>query len=272
MIDQIRGAYFVKDRTLLNSTEFTYTLEAKNVYEVIRIMEGKPLFLREHLDRMKSSLGLQSMPLSKSQEEIRNLIEILVKKNEFKEGNIKLLLNGINPTVLYLYFIPHYYPEAKLYQQGIVTKTLKIERNNPNAKVIDPAYKKAVVEFIENEEIYEALIVNQKSEITEGSKSNAFFVKDGSLITPPLKDVLGGVTRHKIIELAKKHSINVLEAPLRVEDIPSLEAAFISGTSPSILPIRKINDTDLASSTNPVIIKLIEVFKGTVKEEINHNL
>lgn len=272
MIDHMRGAYFIKDRTLLNSAEFTYALEPKNVYEVIRIMEGKPLFLKEHLDRMKSSLDLQSMSLLKSQEEIRNLVEKLVKKNDFKDGNIKLLLNGINPTELYLYFIPHYYPEAELYQEGIVTKTLKIQRNNPNAKVIDPVYKKAVTEFIENEEIYEALIVNQKNEITEGSKSNVFFVKDSSLITPPLKDVLGGVTRHKVIELAKKHSIKVLEAPLSVEDIPSLEAAFISGTSPNILPIRKINGTDLASSSNPVIIKLIEVFNETMKEEINHNL
>ena len=149
---------------------------------------------------------------------------------------------------------------------------MKIQRNNPNAKVIDPVYKKVVTEFIENENIYEALIVNQKNEITEGSKSNVFFVKDSSLITPPLKDVLGGVTRHKVIELAKKHSIKVLEAPLSVEDIPSLEAAFISGTSPNILPIRKINETDLASSSNPVIIKLIEIFKETMKEEINHNL
>lgn len=272
MIDKIRGAFWIKDRSFLEAAEFQYTLEPKNVYEVIRIMNGKPLFLKEHLDRMKSSLELQSMDLNQSQEEIRNLIQRLVKKNIFLEGNIKLLLNGTHPTLFYAYFIPHYYPEKELYSTGIITKTLKIERKNPNAKVIDPRYKKAVISFIENENIYEALIVNQKNEITEGSKSNVFFIKDDALITPPLKDVLGGVTRLKIISIAKKHGINVIEDSLKTEEIPELEGAFISGTSPNILPIMKIDDTLLSSSTNSIILRLMELFKAAMEKEINLDL
>lgn len=272
MIDNIRGSYWIKNKSFQDAAEFNYALKSKNVYEVIRIMEGKPLFLKEHLDRMKSSLDLQSMTLAKSHEEIRNLVEKLVKKNNFKEGNIKLFLNGINPTELYLYFIPHHYPEAQLYDQGILTKTLKIERKNPNAKVIDANYKKSVTDFIKSEKIYEALIVNQKNEITEGSKSNVFFVKNNVLITPPLKDVLGGVTRHKVIELAKEHGIIVEESPLAMEEITNLEGAFISGTSPNILPIRQIDDKTLASSSNPLIMKLMAFFKESVEKEINRDL
>ena len=195
-----------------------------------------------------------------------------MKKNNFVEGNIKLLCNGTSPTDLYLYFIPHYYPEDKFYEEGIITKTLKIERHNPNAKVIDVTYKKAVTDFIENEEIYEALIVNQKDEITEGSKSNVFFVRDHTLITPPLKDVLGGVTRLKIIELAKAHHLTVQEKPFFMKDIPELEGAFISGTSPNLLPIRKINDQVLNSPTNPTILKLIRYFNESVENEIIKDL
>ncbi len=271
-MDNIRGTYWIKNKSLLEAKVFTYALQPKNVYEVIRIMEGKPLFLREHIERMEASLLLQSMTLLKSQEEIRNLLEKLLKKNNFKEGNIKLLCNGTSPTDLYLFFIPHYYPEDELYREGIITKTLKIERHNPNAKVIDVNYKKAVTDFIQNEKIYEALIVNQKDEITEGSKSNIFFVRDNILITPPLKDVLGGVTRLKIISLAKEHHVPVLEIPFSTKDIPLLEGAFISGTSPNLLPIREIDGQVLNSSSNPVILKLIDYFNKNVQEEIRRDL
>lgn len=270
-MDTMRGTHWIKNKSFRESKDFTYVFEPKNVYEVIRIMNKKPLFLKEHLERMETSLHLQSMTLSKSHEEIRNLLEKLVKRNNFSEGNIKLLWNGSSPSELYLYFIPHYYPEDELYKHGIITKTLKIQRHNPNAKVVDPTYKKAVTDFIHDEQIYEALIVNQKNEITEGSKSNIFFVRDNMLITPPLKDVLGGVTRQKIIELALEHHLVVQELPFLVTDLPSLEGAFISGTSPNLLPIREIDGVILQSSSSPFILKLMDYFDESVKQEIKQD-
>ncbi len=271
-MDKIRGNYWIKNKAIKETKDFFYTLQPENVYEVIRIMTGKPLFLKEHLDRMESSLHLQSMTLKKSHEELRNLMEKLIKKNDFLEGNIKILCNGNSPTELFLYFIPHFYPEESLYQEGIITKTLKVERHNPNAKVIDVNYKKLVTDFIDQERIYEALIVNQKNEITEGSKSNVFFVRNNLLITPPLKDVLGGVTRHKILDIAYEHNLPVEERSYSVEDIPVLDGAFISGTSPNILPIREIDGKVLNSSSNPVILKLMEYFNESVQREVNQDI
>lgn len=159
------------------------------------------------------------MPFTFSQEEIKVLMEKLCHQNGFTKGNIKLVVNGEKVPALYLYFIPHSYPDAFLYGEGIKTKTIFLERSNPNAKVVRLSYKEKVTSFIEEHHIYEALLVNKEEEITEGSKSNVFFVLDDTLYTPPLKDVLGGVTRKRILQIAEELSFPIKEEPVKLSDL-----------------------------------------------------
>lgn len=270
-MDNIRGTYIVINSSLVKISDFEYTLSKKNVYEVIRIIDGVPLFLEEHLDRLKQSIEILKMNFTKSQEEISNLIHLLAKKNSIKDGNLKILINDGPTLMCYLYFIPHFYPEKASYIKGIKTSTIKIERKNPNAKVIDPKYKSIVTDFIEENNIYEALLLNSDDEITEGSKSNIFFVMDNSLYTPPLKDVLGGVTRRRILDIAREIGMKVSEEPIHLKDLSEIEAAFISGTSPKILPISSIDSLKLKSSEHPMVIRLIDAYNQKIKTYIDKN-
>lgn len=270
-MDKIRGDYFIKNKSFYAKEDFAYELSPTNVYEVIRVIGWTPLFLEEHLTRLNDSLALSGITSPKSGEEIRNLMIKLLRKNQFKEGNIKLLINKNRDTELYLYFIPHNYPPTKLYKEGIHVETISIERKNPNAKVIDTDYKSKVNTFIEERKIYEALLVNREGFITEGSKSNVFFVKNDTLLTPPLKDVLGGVTRQRILDLAKENNIKILEEPLRPEDVKTLEGAFISGTSPKILPIRSIDGIKIKSTECAIIKSLIKLYEEKIKDYLARN-
>jgi len=265
-LDKLFGNYFIKNKNILEKENFSYTLSPSNVYEVIRVIDKTPLFLEEHLERLNESLALSGIPSPKSEEEIKNLMIKLIKKNQIKNGNIKLLINQDKATDLYLYFIPHSYPEMKLYRDGIAVASISIERKNPNAKVIDEDYKKTVTSFISDKNIYEALLVNREGFFTEGSKSNVFFVMDGVLITPPLKDVLGGVTRKRILALAKENNVKTLEKSIRPEDVKNLEGAFISGTSPKILPISSIDGVKLKSTECVIIKSLISLYEEKIKD------
>lgn len=267
-MEKIRGSFAVKNHQLVRENEFGFTLEKENVYEVVRIIQGVPLFLEEHMERMEESLKLLQMPFSIDEDEIRALMKELCSKNGFKKGNIKLLINGEKEPVLYLYFIPHSYPDAFLYAEGISTKTIQLERSNPNAKVVRLSYKQRVTSFIEENQIYEALLVNREGEITEGSKSNVFFVLENALYTPPLKDVLGGVTRKRILQIAKDLSLNVKEEPIGLSDLSRIEAAFISGTSPKILPISRIDEVELTSPSHPMVKKLMDAYNDKIQEYI----
>jgi len=270
-LDKIRGDYFIKNKNFYANEDFTYELSPTNVYEVIRVIGWTPLFLEDHLSRLSDSLALSGISSPKSGEEIRNLIIKLLRKNQFKEGNIKLLINKNRYIDLYLYFIPHDYPTTKLYKEGIFVETLSLERKNPNAKVIDAGYKEMVSAFIEERNIYEALLVNRDGFITEGSKSNVFFVKKDTLLTPPLKDVLGGVTRQRILDLAKENNLKILEESIRPEDVRTLEGAFLSGTSPKILSIRSIDGIKIKSTECAIIKSLIKLYEEKIKDYLARN-
>jgi len=220
---------------------------------------------------MADSMHLQNMEMTRSNEEIRNLIQLMVKRNRIKSGNIKILYNdGPIPEFL-IYFIPHFYPDKTYYRNGIRTLTLNVERKNPNAKVIDAGYKKKVSAFIEDNKIYEALIVNREGEITEGSKSNVFFVIGNALYTPPLKDVLGGVTRKRVLSIAKELGMEVRETPLKLENLKNVDAAFISGTSPKILPISDIDEFTYGSSKHPMVNALMTAYDLKIRSYVEDN-
>ncbi|WP_312652746.1 aminotransferase class IV [Proteiniclasticum sp.] len=270
-MDKLTGKYFMKNGMLFEAEDFNYKLNARNVYEVIRIIEGIPLFLEEHLERMTDSLHLLKMEMSKSQEEIRNLIQLMVKKNRIKTGNLKILINDGHVPEIFIYFIPHFYPDKTYYKNGIKTMTLDLERKNPNAKVIDATYKERVTRFIDENRIYEALIVNREGEITEGSKSNVFFIIENSLYTPPLKDVLGGVTRKRVLSIAKELGVTVYETSVRLENLKTVDAAFISGTSPKILPISAIDQYTYESSRHPLVLMLTAAYDQKITTYIETN-
>lgn len=271
-METIRGTYAIKNHQFIEKDQFSFTLEKENVYEVIRVIQGVPLFMEEHLERMEESLNLLGMPYPAEKDEIRTQMINLCEKNGITKGNIKLVVNGETTPVLYLYFIPHSYPDSFLYQEGIKTKTLRLERTNPNAKVVRTSYKEKVTSFIREQEIYEALLVNREGEITEGSRSNVFFVLGDVLYTPPLKDVLGGVTRKRILQIAKELSIPVMEAPIKCEDLFRVEAAFLSGTSPKVLPISKIDEKELSSPVHPMVLKLVDAYNDKIQDYISSHL
>lgn len=270
-MDTIRGNYIAINNSLVKISDFDYSLSTRNVYEVIRIIDGIPLFLEDHLERMSQSLKILNMHFRKSKEEISNLIHLLAKKNRIQDGNVKILINDGPLLTFYIYFIPHHYPDKTIYDQGIRTGTIELERKNPNAKVIDPKYKTAVSEFIAENSIYEALLVNDEGEITEGSKSNVFFILHGSLYTPPLKDVLAGVTRKRILAIAEDLTMKVLEEPVLKKDLAEVEAAFISGTSPKILPIASIDEVELNSSAHPMVRDLMASYEERITTYLDKN-
>lgn len=268
-MDKLTGKYFIKNGAIFEADDFNYELSERNVYEVIRIIEGIPLFLEEHLERMTDSLHLLKMEMTKSHEEIRNSIQMMVKRNRIKTGNIKILINDGHIPEILIYFIPHFYPDKSCYKNGVKTLTLDLERKNPNAKVIDASYKEKVTRFIDSNKIYEALIVNREGEITEGSKSNVFFIIENTLCTPPLKDVLGGVTRKRVISIAKELGLEVNEAPLKMENLRTVDAAFISGTSPKILPVSSIDQNIYDSSKHPLVQSLIASYDQKIRSYID---
>lgn len=259
------GEFYFSGKNRSPVSAFHYRAGMNQIYEVIRIAEGIPLFLEDHLERMNESLALVQAEPIRSLEEIRNLILKLVKANHVESGNVKLIIgSGLEDDFL-IYLIPFCYPEDSMYEEGVEAGTLQLERENPNAKVINTGYKERVSRFIKETGIYEAILVNREGRITEGSKSNLFFVLDDVLVTPPLRDVLGGITRKKVIELAGRSGIPFREDTVSMEDLGRLSGVFLTGTSPKILPIRSIDAITIPSTRCAIIKQLMERYDEEIR-------
>ena len=261
MKDAINEYYIENGKTL--STDYWENEKGNNiVYEVLRIIDGKPLFFKGHYDRMVNSCKLIDKTLPISSHELRKDIDLIVKKNKVECGNIKITINYEKNTIR-VFFIKHSYPSDEMYKDGVKTILYYGERNNPNAKIINNEFRSRVVKKIQEANAFEAILVNNKGEVTEGSKSNIFFIMDEILYTSRVEDVLPGVTRDEIISIAKRNGIEVIEENIKAIDIEKYDAMFISGTSPNILPICKVEEV-LMDVNNSLLRRLMELIEREV--------
>ncbi|BCZ48650.1 branched-chain amino acid aminotransferase [Clostridium gelidum] len=244
-------------------------MEEKIIYEVLRVINGKSIFLENHLSRMKNSFELINEKFTLTYEEISRKIDDLIKSENKVEGNIKITY-GVHEKILKIFFIKHSYPSNEMYDTGVKTILYFGERNNPNAKIVDDNFREKVNSEIKEKNVYEAILVNQNGYITEGSKSNIFMVKDNELLTSPINEVLPGVTRGKIIKIAEKLGIKVKEVEYKYSDIDKLDGMFISGTSPNILPIKSVNNINL-DSNNDIIRKLAIEYDNDISQYLKNH-
>ena len=237
--DEIRDA--VKDLTLdFRSAVMKGGLNTPSVYEVIRLTDGRPQFLPEHFARLEGSLGSIGMVVPFTYEKLAESIRALSTESKILNHNLKLEVDISGHSILYLN--PTHYPSEEQYRTGVPTDLFQGERKNPNIKMMDQALRDATDAAIRSQGLYEVILVDRSGRVTEGSRSNIFFIKDGEVYTSPLHQVLPGVTRGKIIEILQEKGIRLHEEPINALEIASFDAAFISGTSPKVLPIANVGN------------------------------
>lgn len=256
----------IKDNTELFSESPNI---GESVYEVIRILDGTALFLEDHFVRLKKSLLIKGFELEMHYEEFKQHVAELVTLNKRGIGNIKFVYFTNEATSdWYFSFVPHSYPDQQDYLNGVSVELLSGERENPNAKVIQQNLRDRANQMISDLNIYEVLLVDRDGLITEGSRSNVFFVKDSVFYTAPPSKVLVGITRQKVINCLAELGFPLVELAISATDVRHFDAAFLTGTSPKVLPIQLIGkqpfDTqlrvvkELIDSYNNMITKYIE--------------
>ena len=119
----------------------------------------------------------------------------------------------------------------------------------------------------------EALLLNSSGKVSEASGMNLFIVRNGDLITPGVdQDILEGITRASVIELAKSFEINVIERPVDKTELLIADEVFLTGTAAKITPVKKIESSELNSERpimNKLKNKLIEITEGRSQDYDN---
>ncbi|MGH4121154.1 aminotransferase class IV [Clostridium sp.] len=279
-MEKCTNSYFLLGEEIKNSAEFDgyYKSEGKTLYEVIRVSDGIPIFLMEHLDRLENSASIMKYSPHITRDEIIDGIIKLIDINSAQNENLKLIIN-YDPTevkgensntfseTFLAYFIPHDYPSREQYEKGVKTITYHGERSNPNAKVIDSAFREGVNREIANTKAYEAILIDNQGLITEGSKSNIFMIRGTTVVTSKVLKVLPGITRQFIIKVCKNLNLNFKEDDIHESDLKDLTGLFISGTSPKVLPIKSVDEYSFNSSQNPIINSIMVGFDVELNQD-----
>jgi branched-chain amino acid aminotransferase len=272
MNSEIIESYFITNSGIMpaEASDSLAFNSSRTIYEVIRVMSGIPLFFERHMERLEASAGLVNSSVTAIREKLEADIRELIKVNGNPDKNIKILVYNLeNSTPDYMaYFIKSSYPSQEEYSRGVAAILLKEERANPNAKVVNSSYKERVAKAMADAKAYEALLVNSKNEITEGSRSNLFFVRNGEVLTAPRGNVLIGITRVCVMELCERLHIKVQEQPVNTNMLKEVDGLFMTGTSPKILPISSVDGRHFDSASNQVIKELMKGYDAMLDEYI----
>ena len=255
--------FFVFNREIRPSHLFVPSENEGGIYEVLRVSQGIPLFLEDHLERFFQSANIAGKNILFTIQQIETLLNDLIQQNGVMEGNV-LLSCKVN---LKAYFIPHVYPSDEQYQTGVTCGLLKAERENPNAKVFQTTVRMQADKMLEENGFYEVLLVNQLNHITEGSRSNVFFWDGKKIVTPPAPKVLLGITRNNVIQLAFDRGLTVSEEDVSLDNLPTFSAAFLTGTSPKILPVNQVENI-FFDPQNPTVRTLMNKYDALMEQYI----
>ncbi|MFA6081368.1 MAG: aminotransferase class IV [Patescibacteria group bacterium] len=245
----------------LNNIEYSYGF---GVYESLRVVNGMIYFIDDHIERLMESAKIIGLIYLFNREFIKKSITDLISDYKSETFNLKILLIGgatKEKAILNIFCLNPLFPDHKLYRDGAEFITYQYERAFPHAKTLNMmrsylAYKKA-----KKSGSYDALLINNKGFITEGTRTNFFCIKGKTIFTPFEKDILFGVMRKVMLKVAKRNNYKIVESNIKLEEIKTYDGAFVTSTSSKIIPIKSI-DKIILNVPDPLkeLMKLLSDF------------
>ena len=244
--------YFVKD--IFVKKEFAYIhvndiglLRGYAVFDYLKTYFGKPFRLNDHLERLQNSAKFIGLRIPKSTDEIKKICYELLERNKFPESNIRIVVTGgtgadsktKGEPVLIITCEPRIKLDEKFYTEGIKIKTVEGKREISFSKTCNYI---SAIEYIDEykKEGFNEFLYVKDGKIYECTSSNIFIFKNRKLITPA-EEVLYGITRKVIFEIAKP-IFEVEEREVMLEEVLNADEVFISSTEREIMPVIGIDD------------------------------
>jgi branched-chain amino acid aminotransferase len=240
------------------------------VYEVFRVLKHKTLFLNEHMERMFHSIDLLGFDKPYSRGQIEQYLNELLDTEPDRIGNIKIRLSWWHEPILEIGYIPHVYPTLKEQTEGVEVATFHAVRNTPNIKLWNASLRARTNQALKDLGVFEVLLVNADGNITEGGRTNHFYVKDSVLYTAPVSSVLPGITRQKVMDAAEILNIRLVEKYLNESEVGSVDEMFTSGTSAGVQPISVVNGIRLPEDKS-ITLYLQHAYNIMTEKEIGSN-
>jgi branched-chain amino acid aminotransferase len=280
----VNGEFYPESQAKISVYDHGF-LYGDGVFEGIRAYGGRVFRLVDHIDRLFESAKTVGIAIPLSKRDVSEACAETLRRNNLSEGYLRLVVSrgsgkmGLDPRnceKATLVIIPATYVIALAGLKPIKAVVVSMRRNPPfcvpaSAKTLN--YLNNILARIEaiNAGADEAILLDLRGFVCEGSGDNVFIVKNGKLLTPPLEaSILGGVTRTVVIEVAKRLGIEVLEKDLTTHDLYNADEAFLTGTGAEVHPIAEIDGRKIGmGEAGPITVRLEEGFKKETQRPEN---
>jgi len=257
----------------------THTLHyGMGVFEGLRAYEaekGTAIFrLKAHTDRLFESARIMNMTIPFDKDTLNEAQLAAVRENNLKSAYIRpmcfygsegmgLRADNLRVHVMVAAWEWGAYLGQEALENGIrIRKSTFIKNDSHPSMYLAKAngnYINSMLALDEalNKGYDEALLLDSKGNVAEGSGENIFMVKEGVIYTPTLVASLNGITRNTIMTLAKEQGYDVIETTMKIEELYEADEVFFTGSAAEVTPIREIDDNTIGNgSRGPVTEKL----------------
>ncbi|MBI3910368.1 MAG: aminotransferase class IV [Armatimonadetes bacterium] len=260
-------------------------LYGDGLFETVRVYEGRPFRLRQHLERLREGAVALRLALPWSAEALTAMVEETVRANRLQDGALRLTVTrGAGPPV----------PDPAVCPQPTCFVTAR-EWSPPPPAAYERGYRAIVAEGRQNERsplsrlktlnyglhllarmeardagLDEALLLNQAGAVAEAATANLFAVIGGRLSTPPPSaGCLPGITRAAVLDLADKGGLSTCEVLFDLQDLRAAEEAFLTNSLLEVMPLVEVDGIPIGKGRPGAVTRqLLDAYRALVRREV----
>jgi branched-chain amino acid aminotransferase len=289
----INGKYLPEDQAMLPVRDLSI-LRGYGAFDYLRTYGGQPYRLEANLARLRKSCEILELPLVWSDAELTEIIQETLRRNAGtasaarsdstppEEFSIRLVVTGgisssnIIPdgeaSLIVMVQAAKDFP-AENYENGIKVISVELHRLFPDAK--STLYTPAILaqKRAREQGAIEALYTDGNGNVLEATTSNLFAFFGNTLVTPPLDEhnILAGVTRLTILELAQEH-FKVEIRPLSYEELLKADEAFLTSANKEVMPVVQVDEHRIGDGKpGEGSRQLLSLFRDKVYKRVGMN-
>ncbi|MBE1296101.1 D-amino-acid transaminase [Phycobacter azelaicus] len=272
----VNGEYLPEDEAKISIFDRGF-LMADAVYEVTSVLGGKLIDFEGHAVRLKRSLDELDMAEPCTKDELLEIHRKLVELNGIDEGLVYLqVTRGSDGDRDFVFPNPETTkPSIVLFTQnkpGLAdspaakkgAKIISIEdirwgrRDIKTVQLLYPSMGKMMAKKAGADDAW----MVEDGYVTEGTSNNAYFVKDGVIVTRPLSnDILHGITRRAVLRMAEEAQLKVEERLFTIDEAKEADEAFTTSASAFVMPVVEIDGVALGDGApGPIAKRLREIY------------
>lgn len=222
-------------------------------YEVIRVYNGRPFMLDEHITRFKRTLDGLAIRFEHIEVKLKEVVYNLTEKSQLFNAQIYLQISRgtyrrqhyfppVEPNLLGIIYEFNGYDES-FYETGVALRSVKDYRwGRCDLKTLNLLPNVLERQRAMDLGFYDSVFISRGGIVREATSSNIYIRKGNKLYTHPLnRRILSGITRLKVNEIAKRLGYEVVEKPFRLRALYNADEVFITSTSIEVLPVNRVD-------------------------------